>query len=59
MFGWRINLSICIYLDTRSTSATSIILSFYNIFIATCYPVNECIPNFTLPNVPLPKVLSI
>lgn len=47
-----------IYLETLSTSATSTILSFSKILIATFSPVGTCIPSLTFPNVPLPNVLS-
>ena len=57
ILGCLISLRIWIYLDTLSTSATSIIFYFTNIFIATFYPVNVCVANFTLPNVPSPIVL--
>ena len=57
MLGWRINLRIWIYRDTRYTSATSMIFYLTKIFIATFYPVNVCVASFTLPNVPSPIVL--
>jgi hypothetical protein len=57
ILGWRISLSICIYLLTLYTSATSMIFYFYKILIATFSPVKVCVAALTLPNVPLPKVL--
>jgi len=57
MLGWRINLRICIYRETLSTSATSTIFYFSSIFTATFSPVRICVAAFTFPNVPLPKVL--
>jgi hypothetical protein len=59
MEGCLISLSICIYLDTLSTSATSIIFYLTRILIATLYPVRVCVPSLTFPNVPYPIVLPI
>ena len=46
-----------IYLDTRYTSATYVILLFYRILIATCCWVGLWMADLTLPNVPYPIVL--
>lgn len=59
MLGCLISFKICIYLETRYTSATSMIFYFYNIFMATCSPVGLCVAIFTFPNVPSPKFLPI
>lgn len=58
ILGCRMSLSMWISRATLSTSATSMILSFSRILIATFSPLGMCMPSLTLPKVPLPKVLS-
>lgn len=59
MWGCLSNFKICSSLETRSTSVTSMILSFSSILIATFSPVKICLPILTLPKVPSPIVFPI
>lgn len=56
MLGCLINLRIWISLETRSTSATSMIFSFSRIFMATFSPVGMWVADLTFPKVPFPNV---
>ena len=57
--GWRISFRIWISLETRSTSATSTIFSFYRILTATFCPVGRCTADLTFPKVPFPSVFPV
>lgn len=59
IFGCLISLSISSYFCILSISFLVFIFFFYNILIATFYPVGMCVPSRTLPNVPLPITFPI